>query len=116
VVRVCGRSSVSRADQGFLTVYQLVEKGVLEGGECRLRSTQSLLSDDHLCSNPLGLAVHDDCHVVLILGHLHGNPIGLGVLGLGGDDLGVSGGGVQLSASTTGPQTCPWSCSVMIVV
>jgi hypothetical protein len=75
-----------------------------------------LLSDGHLYSNPLGLAVRDNFHVVLVLGRCHGNPLGLGVLGLGGDDLGVSGGGVQRSASTAAPQTCPWSCSVMIVV
>ena len=46
---------------------QLVVKGALEGGECRLQSPQSLLSDVHLYSNPLGLAVHDDCYVVLLL-------------------------------------------------
>ena len=34
-----------------------VLEGVLEGGECRRRSPQSLLSDGHLYSNPLGLAV-----------------------------------------------------------
>jgi hypothetical protein len=95
---------------------QLVVEGGLEGGECRLRSPQSLLSDEHLRGNPLGLAVHDDCTVVLILGHLHDNLLRLGVGVLGGDDLGVSGGGVQRSASTAAPQTCPWSCSVMIVV
>ena len=69
---------------------QLVVEGVLEGGECRLRSPQTLLSDGHLYSNLLRLAVHDNCHVMLILS---------------GDDLGVSGGGVQLSASTAAPQT-----------
>jgi hypothetical protein len=75
-----------------------------------------LLSDGHLYSNPLGLAVHNDFHAVLLLGRCHGNSLGLGVLGLGGDDLGFSGGGVQRSASTAAPRTCPWSCSVMIVV
>ena len=50
-----------------------------------------LLSDGHLYSNPLGLAVHDNFHVVFVLGLCHGNPLGLGVLGLGGDDLGDSG-------------------------
>jgi hypothetical protein len=75
-----------------------------------------LLSDGHLYSNPLGLAVHDNFHVVLVLGLCHSNPLGLGVIGLGGDDLGVSGGGVQRSASTSAPRTCPWSCSVMIAV
>ena len=63
-------------------------EGGLEGGECRLRSPQSLLSDEHLCGNPLGLAVHDDCHIVLILGHFHDNLLRLGVGVLGGDDLG----------------------------
>ena len=67
-----------------------------------------------LCNNPLGLVVH--VHVVLILGLCHGNPLGLGVLGLGGDDLRDSGGGVQRSASTAAPQTCPWSCSVTMMV
>jgi hypothetical protein len=39
----------------------------------------------------LGLAVHNDCHVVLLLGHLHDNLLRLGVGVLGGDDLGNSG-------------------------
>jgi hypothetical protein len=55
-------------------------------------------------------------HVVLVLGLCHGNPLGLGMLGLGGDDLGDSGGVAQRSASTAAPQTCSWSCSVTIVV
>ena len=38
-----------------------------------------------------GLAVHNDCHVVLLLGHLHDNLLRLGVGVLGGDDLGNSG-------------------------
>jgi hypothetical protein len=94
----------------------LAAEGGLEGGECRFQTPQSLLSDDHLCKNPLGLAVHDDCHVLLILGHLHDNLLRLGVGLLGGDDLGVGGGGDQRSASTTAPQTRPWSCSVTIMV
>ena len=53
---------------------------------------------------------------MLYLGLCHGNPLGLGVLGLGGDDLGDSGGSVQRSAFTAAPRTCPWSCSVMIAV
>jgi hypothetical protein len=110
VASTCRSLSVSRADRGFLTVHLMLVLvviwlwgGVLEGGECRLRASQSLLSDVHLCSNPLGLAVHDNFHVVLVLGLCHGNPLGLGVLGLGGDDLGDSGGGVQRSASTAAP-------------
>ena len=63
-----------------------------------------------LCSNPSGLAVHDGVHVVLVLGLRHGNPLGLGVLGLGGDDLGGSGCGVQRPGYTTATPTCPWSC------
>jgi hypothetical protein len=77
----------------------------LEGGECWFQASQSLLSDVHLCSNSIGLAVHNNLLVVLVLGLCHGNPLGLGVLGLGGDDLGVSGGGAQRSASTATPQT-----------
>ena len=69
-----------------------VLEGVLEGGECRRRSPQSLLSDGHLYSK---LAVHNNVHVVLVLGHFHGNPLGLGVRVLGGDDLGVGEGGVS---------------------
>jgi hypothetical protein len=69
-----------------------------------------------LCNNPLGLVVHDNFHVVFVLGLCHGNPLGLGVLCLGGDDLGDSGAGVQRSASTAALQTCPWSCSVTIMV
>jgi hypothetical protein len=41
-----------------------------------------------LCNNPLGLVVH--VHVVLILGLCHDNPLGLGVLCPGGDDLGTA--------------------------
>ena len=71
---------------------QLVVECVLEGGECRLRSTQTLLSDGHLYSNPLGLAVHDSFHVVLNLGHFPSNLLRLGRRVPG--DLGDSGGGV----------------------
>ena len=60
------------------------------------------------CSNSLELAVHDTS-VVFFLGPRHGNPLGLGVLGLGGDDLGGSGGDVQRPGYTAAPQTCPWS-------
>ena len=69
-----------------------------------------LLSECHPCSNPSGLAVHDGVHVALVLGLRHGNPLGLGVLGLGGDDLGGSGCGVQRPGYTTAIPTCPWSC------
>ena len=65
-----------------------VLEGVLEGGECRRRSPQSLLSDGHLYSNLLRLAVHGNFHVVLVLGHFHSNPLGLGVRVLGGNGLG----------------------------
>ena len=64
--------------------------GALEGGEYRFQTSQSLLSDEHPCSNSLELAVHDTV-VVLFLGLCHGNPLGLGGLGLGGDDLGSVG-------------------------
>ena len=37
-----------------------------------------LLSDGHLRSNPLGLAVHGGVHDVLVLGLGHVNPLGLG--------------------------------------
>ena len=50
-----------------------------------------LLSEGHLYSNPLGLAVHDTFRVVLVPRLCHGNPLGLGMLGLGGSDLGDSG-------------------------
>jgi hypothetical protein len=69
------------------------------------QASQSSLSDVHLGSNPLGLAVNDNLLVVLVLGLCHGNPLGLGVLGLGGDDLRVSGGGAQRSSSTATLQT-----------
>jgi hypothetical protein len=52
------------------------------------------LSDVHLGSNPVGLAVHDCGHVVLV----------------GGNDLGDGEGGDQRFASTTAPQSRPWSC------
>ena len=48
----------------------VVLEGALEGGECRCRSPQSLLSDEHLYSNLLRLAVHDNLLVVLVL-YLH---------------------------------------------
>jgi hypothetical protein len=115
LVSLEGGSGLLDSTSNVVVGGHLVVWGVLEGGECRLRASQSLLSDGHLCSNPLGLAVHDNFHVVLVLGLCHGNPLGLGVLGLGGNDLGDSGGGGQRSASTATPQTCPWSCSVMIV-
>ena len=35
-----------------------------------------------------------------VLGHCHGNPLGLGTRGPGSDDLGVSGGVVKRSAFT----------------
>ena len=68
--------------------------GVLEGGECWVQASQSSLSDVHLGSNPVGLAVHDCGHVVLV----------------GGNDLGDGEGGDQRFASTTAPQSRPWSC------
>jgi hypothetical protein len=39
----------------------------------------------------LGLAVHNDYHVVFLLGHLHGNLLRVGVGVLGSDDPGYSG-------------------------
>jgi hypothetical protein len=53
---------------------------------------------------------------VRVLGHCHGNPLGLGARGPGGDDLVDSWAVVQRSASTAAPQTYPWSCSVTIMV
>jgi hypothetical protein len=53
-----------------------------------------LLSDGHLYSNSLGLAVHDSFHIVLNLEHFPSNLLRLGRRVLGGDDLGDSGGGV----------------------
>ena len=53
---------------------------------------------------------------MLLLGPCHGNPLGLGVLGLGGDDLGGSGGGVQRPGYTATPQICPWSCSGLVAM
>ena len=44
-----------------------------------------LLSDGHLYSNPIGHAVHDNFHVVLILRHLPGNLLRLDGRVLGGD-------------------------------
>ena len=67
--------------------------GVLESGECWVQASQSSLSDVHLGSNPVGLAVHDCGHVVLVLGHSYDNLLRFGVGVLGGDDLGVGGGG-----------------------
>ena len=64
--------------------------GVLDGDEIRLRTSQSFT----LRGTPvesLGLAVHNDCHVVLLLGHLHNNLLRPGVGVLGGDDLWNSG-------------------------
>ena len=40
----------------------------------------------------------------------------LDLLGLGGDDLGGSGGGFQRPGHTAAPQTCPWSCLVAMMV
>jgi hypothetical protein len=85
-----------------------VLEGVLEGGECRRQSPQSLLSDGHLYSNLLRLAVHDNFHVVLVLGHFHGNPLVLGVRVLGCDDLGVGEGSVSsVLLPQQAPQTRP---------
>ena len=57
--------------------------------------------DRHLYSNPLRLAVHDNFHVVLILGHFPGNLLRLGghVLGDGDDGAAVKDCHHQLSAS-----------------
>jgi hypothetical protein len=74
----------------------VVLEGALEGGECRRRSPQSLLSDEHLHNNLLRLAVHDKLLVVLVLGHFHGNLLRLGVRVLGGDDVGLECRRVQL--------------------
>ena len=58
-------------------------------------------------SNLLRLAVH----VVLVLGHFHGNPLGLGVRVLGGNDLGVGEGGVS---NVLLPQQTPQACPLVI--
>ena len=75
-----------------------------------------LLSECHPCSNPSGLAVHDGFHVALVLVPRHGNPLRLGVLGLGSDDLGGSRCGVQRPGYTAATRACPWSCLVAIMV
>ena len=67
----------------------VVLEGALEGGECRCRSPQSLLSEEHLYSNLFRLAVHDELLVVLVLGHFHGDLLRLSVRVLGGDDVGL---------------------------
>ena len=86
-----------------------LSSAVLKGGECRRRSPQSLLSDGHLYSNLLRLAVHGNFHVVLVLGHFHGNPLGLGVRVLGCNKLGVGEGGVfSILLPQQAPQTRPW--------
>jgi hypothetical protein len=117
LVSLEGRSGLpDSVSNGGIGGQLVVLKGVLEGGECRLRSPQSLLSDGHLYSNPLRLAVHDNFNVVLILGHFHGNLLRLVVRVLGGNDLGVSEGGVfSVLLTLQAPQTCPWSFLVMIV-
>ena len=113
--------------------------GVLEGGECRLRTSQSLLSDRHPCSNPLDLLFTTTVSLCFFLGTcttifldlawvylvamisgtvgrcsvswLHGSSsdMFLVLLGHGGDDLGDSGAVCQHSTSTTASRTCPWS-------
>ena len=120
--------------------------GVLEGGECRLRASQSLLSEGHLCSNPLDLLFTttvtlcfflDTCTTVFLdlawvyllamisgtvgrcsVSWLHGSSsdMFLVLLGHGGDDLGDSGGGVQLPGYTATPHICPWSCSGLLAM
>ena len=104
--------------------------GVLEGGECRLRTSQSLLSDGHPCSNPLDLLFTTTVSLCFFLGtcttiflglawvylvamisgtvgrcsvswlHSSSSDMFLVLLGLGGDDLGDGGGGVQRPGHT----------------
>ena len=70
-----------------------------------------LLSDRHLYSNPLGIAVHNNFQVVPILGHFHSNLLRLGVRVRGGDDLVDSEGGVY---SVLPPQHTPQACSSVV--
>ena len=120
--------------------------GVLEGGECRLRASQSLLSEGHPCSNPLDLLFTttvtlcfflDTCTTIFLdlawvylvamisgtaewcsVSWLHSNSsdMFLVLLGHGGDDLGDSVAMQQRSTSTIAPRTCPWSCLVTMMV
>ena len=53
---------------------------------------------------------------MFFLGLRHGNPLGLDVLGLGGNDLGGSGGGVQRPGYTAAPRICPWSCLGLVAM
>ena len=66
----------------------VVFEEVLEGGECRRRTPQSWLSDEHLYSNLLRLAVHDNLLVMLGLS-LHVDLLRLGVRVLGSGGVGL---------------------------
>ena len=105
---------VLRANRGFFDSVSSV--GV--GGQLVVRVFWRVVS---VGSKRLSLCSQmDTCVAILLdllfLGLCHGNPLGLGVLGLGGDDLGDSGGGVQRSGYTAAPQTCSWSCSVLVAM
>ena len=70
-----------------------------------------LPSDRHLYNNPLGLAVHNNVYVVLILGLFHSNLLRLCVLVRVGNDLRDSEGGV---CSVLPPQHTPQACSLVV--
>ena len=50
------------------------------------------------------------------LGHCHGGPLGLGTRGPGSSNLWDSGNVGKRSACTATPQTCPWSCLVLVAM
>jgi hypothetical protein len=50
------------------------------------------------------------------LGHCHGGPLGLDTRGPGSNDLWVSVGVGKRSACTATPQTCSWTCLVLMAM